>query len=258
MRFPPLCCLVALSLAPIAARGQESTATRSSGNAFDAVRLLTPEQQAGLAIIAGRDGTPLPERWHLLVHDTAAENGLREFVVSRGRIVASRTVSQFAESLSREQVFAPESLKVDTDRVSRIAEEFGRANGVTIAAIHYDLRRSAPDGAPLWTAFCTNSSGEELGKTILNASTGAIIAHPGFAVAPSLDAGPGQIQPDPDSAATTPRNERPRRTRPTESIGVRRRMPAGPPPPPPATPKPGFFQRVFRGPPPARPPEPRR
>src|SRR5687767_8049472 len=190
MRFFPLCCLVALSLAPMAGRGQESTATRSSGNAFDAVRLLSPEQQAGLAIIAGRDGSPLPERWHLLVHDTAAENGLREFVVSRGRIVASRTVSQFAETLSREQVFAPESLKVDTDRVSRLAEEFGRANGVTIAAIHYDLRRTAPDGAPLWTAFCTNSSGQELGKTILNASTGAIISHPGFAISPSLEAGP--------------------------------------------------------------------
>ncbi|MCA1660455.1 MAG: hypothetical protein LC642_07990, partial [Verrucomicrobiaceae bacterium] len=191
-----------------------------------------------------------------LVHDTAAENGLREFVVSRGRIVASRTVSQFAQTLSREQVFAPESLKVDTDRVSRIAEEFGRANGVTVAAIHYDLRRSGPDGAPLWTAFCTNSSGEELGKTILNASTGAIILHPGFAIAPSLEAGPGETQPGLDTAATPSRNERPRRTRPAESVGVRRRLPAGPPPPP--TPKPGFFQRVFRGPPPASPPEPRR
>lgn len=257
MRIVPLCrCLAALSLALPLAPGQEPPAVPPGGNAFDAVRLLTAEQQAGLAMIAGREGTPIPERWHLLVHDPASEGGLREFVVTRGRIVAARSVSQFAETLTREQVFAPESLKVDTDRVSRTAQEFGRANGVTVAAIHYDLRRSGPESAPLWTALCINPRGEELGKVILSASSGTIILHPGFAIAPALDLVGYKTRTVTDSAATTASGERPRKSRQTESNTFRGRLPPGPPPQ--ATPKPGFFRRVFRGPPPARPVEPRR
>lgn len=237
MRLRSIClCAFALSLALASSGAEEKTA-------FDAVRLLTAEQQAALAIIAARGGTPEPERWHLLAHEAGSETGLREFVVAKGKIVASRNVSQFAESLAPGNVFAPESLKVDSDRVVRVARDFAKANRVSLASVHFDLRRNGPDGAALWTAICLNIRGEELGRLVLNATTpGMVISHTGFSRAP-----------DSEKEETPPAvTERRGKSRPHAS-NTRRRPPLTgapqprqiPQPPPPA--RGGFFDRVFGG-----------
>src|SRR6186713_1211708 len=97
MRTLTLTVLVLLS-ASTWVLGQDAAST----TALQAIKLLPKGQAKYLARIEARDGIPAPERWHLLTHDVNEENGLHEYVVAGGKVVASRAISQFAETLKSE------------------------------------------------------------------------------------------------------------------------------------------------------------
>jgi hypothetical protein len=215
------------------------TAIAKAASAFDAVRLLTPEQLQNLAVVAGRDGSPEPERWHVLVHDPKAESGLREVVVTDGKKTADRTLSQFAEALAATDVLGPDSVKVDSAQVGKIALQFGLANQLNVSALHYDLRKSGPEAAPLWTVTCLDANGSELGKIVVSASSGTVIMHPGFAEEPDL---PSPVEARPSKIPNV--GEREQSTKRIPSSSMPRRRAATPVP---STPKPGMFQRLFGG-----------
>lgn len=242
MRFPSRhLCLLAFGAALTPAVAQEKSNKEKPATAFDAVRLLNPQQQAALAIIAGREGILRPESWHLLLHEPESETGLREVVVTKAKVTASRTISQFSEKLSVENVFAPESLKLDSDKVARTARDYARANHVTIAKMHFDLRRSGAEGAAHWTAICLNERGEELGRLVINASdAGTVVSHAGFALVP---------MPEQATAAAASLSDRRSKPRLMPEKTARRRngeppFAAAPQPPP----RSGFFDRVFGSP----------
>jgi hypothetical protein len=216
--------------------------------AFTSLQLVPAENARKVAIIAGRDGTPQPERWHFLVHDPEAENGVREIVIAGARRAANRTVSQFAEELTGQDVIDRDELKVDSDQVARLALQFGTTNKVAVSGLHYDLRKSGPEAAPLWTVTCLDAGGSELGRIIVSASRGTVIMHPGFATEPPPEVISGIVG---DLAPAPARVETPSRA-PGSSAAVTarkatpRKRPAATPVPKP-TPKPGLFQRVFGG-----------
>src|ERR1700743_246622 len=79
--------------------------TWAEGSAFSALKLIPRGEDKRVARIEAREGTPVPERWYILVNDPKDENGLHEYVVSGGEVVASRNVSQFAEVLKPGDVF---------------------------------------------------------------------------------------------------------------------------------------------------------
>jgi hypothetical protein len=217
-------------------------ATTLASPAFKALQLLPPEQVQNVAVIAGRDGTPEPERWHILVHDPKVEGGVREFVIAGSHKTADRPVSQFAETLTAGDVMSPDALKVDSDQVARVAMQFGVANNKPVAAMHFDLRKSGAEASPLWTVTCLDTSGAELGKIIVSAARGTVIMHPGFTQEP-------QIDPLMAAARTTPvpvgDEESTRSSSSSKKNTTRRRLP---PPPPAPTPRPNLFQRMFGGP----------
>jgi len=227
------------------------SATVRAASAYTALQSLPPELAGSVAMIAGRDGTPEPERWHILVHDPKAANGLREVVVAAGQKTADRTISQFAEGLTGGDVINPDAMKVDSSHVARIAREFGVANKVSVSAMHFELRKSGPEAVPLWTVTCLDIGGAELGKVIVSAARGTVIMHPGFAQEPEINPGltaaaratPPPIAED-DGISPTPT--------PTPTATSERTVKKSPPKkratPPPATPsRQGFFQRVFGG-----------
>jgi hypothetical protein len=226
-----------------------SCAGLPGATAFTALQLVPAENARRVAIIAGRDGTPQPERWHFLVHDPEAEKGVREIVIDGARRTANRTVSQFAEEIGEQDVIDREALKVDSDQVARLALQFGTANKVAVSGLHFDLRKSGPEAAPLWTVTCLDARGAELGRIIVSASRGTVIMHPGFAAGPPPEVISGifgdlaSAAPRPDAAsraaAGTPTTVAARKATP-------RRRPAATPAPKP-TPKPGLFQRMFGG-----------
>src|ERR1700678_1799928 len=113
--------------------------TFAEGSAFNALRLIPHGEGKKVARIEAREGTPVPERWYILVNDPKDENGLHEYVVAGGEVVASRNVSQFAEVLKTGDVFGGEPLRIDSDRVANIAREYAAANNVTINSMNYEL-----------------------------------------------------------------------------------------------------------------------
>ena len=238
-----------LSLLPLAID------TSVAGTALEALKFLSPEQLQRVAIIAGRDGTPEPERWHIVVYDPASKDtGLREIVVAGGKKVTDRPVSQFAEKLSAIDAISPDALKIDSDKLEKLAMKYGSVNSTTVSAMHFDLRKTGPESGALWTVTCLDSSGTELGKLIVSATKGNVLLHPGFVAEPEPDPLVDGLRPGAKPVEPAdPEKTRENRRAPTPYLRQR-------PPPTPftgATPKPGFLQRLFTPPDKTKPAPPR-
>lgn len=158
--------------------------TEPANSALGALKVLPRGEAKRLARIEARDGTPVPERWHFIVHDPKTETGVREYVVAGGEIVASRDVSQFAESLRAEDVFGGDALKINSDRAARLAQQYAFANNMTVAAMHYVLKKEGAAAVPLWDVTCLDEAGTKLGHLVISAVKGTVVSHEGFAAAP--------------------------------------------------------------------------
>ena len=242
--------LLLLASAPLGAQ----TAALS---ALDALRLLPRGDGKRLVRIVARDGTPVPERWHFLVHDAKAENGLREYVVVGGEVVASREVSQFAESLHADDVVGADAVKVDSDRAAKQVQQYAERNKLTVKTLHYELKKAGAATGPLWTVACLDAAGKEVGQLVISASRGTVLSHLGFAVEPTslspITPAPEEkprlpviAAPAPKATAAPKIASAPKAT----PIPVAVAIPVEPPVAPAATPepkKPGILDRVGSG-----------
>ncbi len=155
-----------------------------ASSALGALRLLPKGEAKRLARIEAREGTPVPERWHFIVHDPKSAEGMHEYVVAAGEIVASRDVSQFVESIRPDDVFGSDVLKINSDRAAKLAQQYAHANNLTVAAMHYELKRQGAAAVPLWTVTCFDDAGVEIGRVAISAGKGNVVAHPGFTIEP--------------------------------------------------------------------------
>jgi hypothetical protein len=162
-------------------------ASGNLGSAFDAVRQLPRGEAKKLARIEARDGTPVPERWHFIVHDPKEETGVHEYVVAGGEVVASRSVSQFAESVREQDVFGLGPLRIDSDRVAKLAQDYAFANNVTIASLNYALKKEGADAVPLWNVACLDETGKDIGHLVVSAGKGNVVSHEGFELVPAVE-----------------------------------------------------------------------
>lgn len=205
-------------------------------SAFQALKLLPADQRKALSRIEGLDGTPTPERWHFIVHDPSAENGLKEYVVSGGAVVAERGLSQFVERISSGEMIGESPLKVDSDRLAKLVRDTAKAGKRSVAAINYELRRESAAVAPYWRLTALDVEGRPFGALLVSAEKGTVLAKDGFA---------------PEGAKGVPTPEPPRFG--TYSSSQVSRDPDAPVPPPvaaPATPaprKPGVLNRILPG-----------
>lgn len=186
----PLIAMILLALAAAA------TAAENAVAALSAMRLIPRPDARRLARIEAREGKPAPERWHFLVHDPQAENGLREYVIANGEIVAMRALSQFAESVNPADVIGVDSVKVDSDKVARVAEQYAEANGAREVLLNYQLTRNSTGALPVWTVTCVDQTGKRVGEVVFDAAKGTVLSHGGFPKEPgSAKATPPRIAP---------------------------------------------------------------
>jgi len=155
------------------------------GSALDALKLLPKDAAKRLARIEARDGVPQPERWHFLVHDPDADRGVREFVVANGKMVAVRTISQFADSLGTTDVFGGDAVRVDSVQIARWAALFTTANGGTVGTLNYQMAKDPASNAPVWVATILDAAGDQIGTLTVNASKGVIMSSDGFEKSPA-------------------------------------------------------------------------
>lgn len=160
-------------------------AAETGSGALAALKLIPKDKAAKLARIEARDGTPDPDRWYLLVHDPAEENGVHEFVVAGKEIVASRSISQFADTLKPEDVIGAAAVKINSDRVAKLARQYAEANNIAISKMNYELKKEGADAAPSWKVSCLDDSGNQIAELTVTAGKGTVISHDGFAAAPT-------------------------------------------------------------------------
>jgi hypothetical protein len=151
---------------------------------LNAIKQLPKGEAKKIAVIEARDGTPFPERWHILLNDPKDENGLHEYVVAGGEVVASRNISQFAESLKPTDVVGGSAVRVDSDKLANLAQLFAQANSVNIASINYSLKKEGTDAVALWNVTCLDETGKELGHIVVSAGKGNVVSHEGFTAEP--------------------------------------------------------------------------
>jgi hypothetical protein len=176
--------LLPCSLALLASVALGMAAGDPATSVLNAIKQLPKGEAKKIAVIEARDGTPYPERWHILVNDPKDENGLHEYVVAGGEVVASRNISQFAESLKPTDVVGAASVRVDSDKLANLATLFAQANSVNIASINYSLKKEGTDAVPLWNVTCLDEAGKELGHIVVSAGKGTIVSHEGFTAEP--------------------------------------------------------------------------
>jgi len=171
-------CLIAVLL-PQFALAQRQTA-------FRAYTALPPEIAWKLVRIAACEGTPVPERWHFVVHDPQQPNGLRDYVVAAGRVVATNSVSQFASEARAKDILLPGAVRVDSDHVAALAEQYAAANGISFASLNYELRLDLLEPHPVWKVTCLDSQNRTLGWLVCDARTGEVVAHGNFLRVPPM------------------------------------------------------------------------
>jgi hypothetical protein len=210
--------------------GMAAPAFSAATTALEALKLLPKDARKLVARIEAREGSPNPERWHILVNDKAAENGLKEFVIADGMIVAERSISQFAESLSPNEALG-DDVRFDSDRAAQLVRQYAQVNAVTAATIDYQLRRDGTTAVPLWRLTCYDDAGKSIGTLTLTATKGAIISHQGFAVEPAGEADRNVREKFQTTGTSPVIRDRDGQYRVATPIPR----------------KPGLFQRIFRG-----------
>jgi hypothetical protein len=186
-----LVCLVGVqALAQTGVAPSDAAAPKRAGTALGGLKLLPPGQAANLVSIFAREGCPAPERWYFLTYDAKAQNGVAEFVVSNQKlVVAARNLSQFAERLRPEDVAGALNLKIDSDKAGQIAQDYARANSLSIGSIDYTLKKE-DSGSLVWNLGCLDSANQPMGELKIAASNGSVLSHPGFALEPAATPAP--------------------------------------------------------------------
>lgn len=155
-------------------------ALAQGGTALAALKLLPKDAAKRLARIEAREGAPWPERWYFLVHDPATPLGLREYVVADGALAATRTLSQFADTLKPADVIGADAVKFDSDAVASLAARYSVANGARFGSVNFELGKYGEKSAPAWRATVLNDKGDALGVLIVTALKGVVERHDGF------------------------------------------------------------------------------
>lgn len=173
-------CAVLLAVLPLPSIAADNP------SALKALRLLPKTEIQSLARIEAHDGTPVPERWHFLVHDPSSETGLREYVVAAGELVTVRSISQFAERVEETDVIENKGLKVDSDMLAQLAKNYAAVNDAAIDRISYQLVKEGEHAQPVWRLNCQDEAGKTIGTLVVTAAKGNVVSHEGFPIEPRV------------------------------------------------------------------------
>ncbi len=172
----------------------------------DALKLLPKDQVKNLVHIEGREGAPIPERWYIQVYDANEETGVREFVIAHREIITSRGLSQFLPSAKPEDVIGTRLVKINSDDLIKLTQEYVEANGLEVTKVNYTLFKEPDAPVPVWKMTCFDDSGKKLGELVVNARNANVVSHEGFELAPgqTKPAAPAPTPATPPPVASAP------------------------------------------------------
>jgi hypothetical protein len=153
--------------------------------AIKACQAVPKLQHKLIARVAATDGKPAPEVWTVVAYDAKGPNGLREYTITAGTVVATRGISELVEKVAEADAIGLANIKLDSTQVAELAFAYADANAVVATVFDYDLRKDGEDAAPLWHVTARDDKGAQVGELVVAARTGTVVSHEGFALAPT-------------------------------------------------------------------------
>jgi hypothetical protein len=149
-------------------------AAEQAATAYTALRVVG--KQKGQPVLnrvlelRGRNGTPQPAVWKIILADSDARGGVREIEVQRGKIISERTVSRGTHG----EAMDFSRLNLDSEGVFTIINRETEQQGQPFDRVDYALR-SGSGGAPVWTADLYDGARGRVATMQIAADSGVVL-----------------------------------------------------------------------------------
>lgn len=152
--------------------------------AVTAMLAIPPQYIDGIVLVTATNGRPAPDKWIVVARDGNDLGTLHKLTVEAGQVISNALSFNAYESFRQNVSINPQAVQVDSPTAFLIAERYAAANQKIIGHADYALTVRGSDSVPIWTVNCFGTDGFFLGKVVLLATTGNVISHSGFRLAP--------------------------------------------------------------------------
>lgn len=171
MRLPAHFLLLPMAVATVQVAYAQDTA-------YQALRTLGSSRDQALlnriVEVKGRNGSPQPDTWLIVIDDPKARGGVREVEISGGHISSERTPVQAYSGSSADSVMDMSRLNLDSQGAFTVAEDEARAAGVAFDSVDYVLRRDENGTGPTWILQLLDRSERGVGTVRISATDGKV------------------------------------------------------------------------------------
>ena len=166
-----------LKIFPLLLLAATTAAAAEQSTAYDALRVLGHEMARDavnhVISLVGIDGAPQPEKWKILLEDTAGADAMREVEIADGRIVSERAPACAVTGSSEGATIDTRRLNLDSTGAYAVASHTAQKSGAQFATVTYDLRTDER-GEPVWIVTLQDNSRRRVGTIYVGANSGNI------------------------------------------------------------------------------------
>jgi hypothetical protein len=152
-------------------------AAEQAATAYTALR--TVGKQKGQDVLSrvvelrGRNGTPQPAVWKIILAESGSRGGVREIEVQRGNIISERTSSSRS---AHGEAMDFSRLNLDSEGVFTIINRETEQQGRPFDRIDYALHSGPGGGVPVWTVELYDGARGRVGTMQIAADSGVILS----------------------------------------------------------------------------------
>lgn len=149
-----------------------------AGSALHALQTVSSQeyaQNARIVEIKGVRGEPMPMEWSVLLADPSARGGVREVVVSSGRILSERAPMHGFIEVANLPTIDMQRVSIDAGNVFQSVDSQATEGKVGFHWIDYTLRTDPLLMQPVWTVTVFDKLGSAIGQTKISADGGMIL-----------------------------------------------------------------------------------
>ena len=148
--------------------------------AYQALRTVGSERSQALLQnvmeVKGRNGTPQPVVWTILLNDPLARGGVREIEVASGHVTSERTPIKTYSGQGDGIALNFQKLNLDSQGAFAVAETEARNAKIGFFCVDYNLRCEDAGGAPVWVVQLLDDKQHSVGNVHIAADTGAVVS----------------------------------------------------------------------------------
>ena len=121
--------------------------------------------------VRGRNGTPQPGVWKILIDDSRARAGVREVEVQKGKVASERTPTSHGTGAAMNF----NQLNLDSEGAFTIANQEAQKTNVLFDHIDYLLRAGTGGSAPVWQLDLFDGKNGRVGSVDVAADSGTVL-----------------------------------------------------------------------------------